>query len=223
MSEGRSVYVHVDAWSTADQGPADRGIDVGLIAVAYRIRYAQIAVVASTEKLSGVQAGLLYSSCAFKRPNLPALQCAGVYATSRSGMTIQGAALIAISGESTAVQAAGVYACAHDVGVQLSGLAAEASRVSRVQAAVFAESARVDKGALQGALLYASCRNLQGLQIAPIAKATRKSTGIQVGLFLYGPGQAWWNPSFFYQRLKEPHQGEGTLDRILDVLFSART
>ena len=112
--------------------------------------------------------------CAIAKGNMYGVQVAGISAVTR---------------DVTGAQIAGIFAIAEGnmCGVQVAGMIAKAEDVTGVQAS-----------GLAGIILGEN----NGLQISPIAYS-KKGTGRQAGLLLWGPGNSWWNPSVFYQKIDE--------------------
>ena len=75
---------------------------------------------------------------------------------------------------------------------------------------------------VQAGLLTATACTVNGSQYGLFVSAYDcRSVGRQFGLLLWGPGNAWWNPSVGYQRLEPGKKVKplGTLEKLVKKLF----
>jgi hypothetical protein len=127
------------------------------------------------------------------------------------------------------VAIAGITQAEHVQGVALAGYLAYVQDLYGYAAAPATDVQTVHPGALAMGVITTVHGKMDGSQVGLVAISRAKdaagenhgqnSTGNMYGLFLYGPGNKWWNPSIFYQQLVPGNQVPhfGTLTSIVNA------
>ena len=106
-------------------------------------------------------------------------------------------------------------------GMQNSLIFAGAKDVYGIQNSLFAGADNVY--GIQNSFYGVVRGDLKGIQIGlHVFAKGRNSTGKQFGFLLWGPGNEWWNPSVFYQKLEPGKKVKpfGTLETIMKKVWS---
>ena len=194
------------------------GVSVGVIPKNDNVCGVQAGFWSDARRVKGFQFGGLFAGA---DGNVKGVQ-AGLGAASVDVRGVQvGLGVVA---ETVKGVQAGLVSIAYDdiKGVQAGlGVVAEGGNVYGSQVGLISGADDV-KGFQFGSLGAIAEGDVYGVQAGLVSIARGEdSVGRQFGLLLWGPGNAWWNPSVGYQRLEPGKKVKplGTLEKLVKKLF----
>ena len=180
-----------------------KGFQSGLVAITNKIYGMQNGVIVGAENVYGMQTGFyVVVEC-----DLKGMQNSLIFAGAKDVYGIQNS----------------LFAGADNVyGIQNSFYGVVRGNLKGMQNSLFAFTEGDLKG-MQNSFYGVVRGDLKGIQIGlHVFAKGRNSTGKQFGFLLWGPGNEWWNPSVFYQKLEPGKKVKpfGTLETIMKKVWS---